>query len=63
MAAAEMAFVVLTKDNTYYSVPNVDRAIMARHINERVRVSGKLESKYNVINASKIDVYIGGSWN
>ena len=52
MAAAERVFVVLTKDNTYYFVPNVDRAVLARHLNERVKISGKINSKYNSIDNS-----------
>jgi len=63
MAAAERVFVVLTKDNKYYFVPNVDRAVMARHLNERVKVIGKLNPKYNAIDASQIDAYENGKWN
>lgn len=62
MAAAEEVFVLLTKDNTYYFVPNVDRAVMARHINERVRITGDMNTQYNAINADKIEAYRGGSW-
>ena len=62
MAAAERVFVVLTKDNSYYFVPNVDRAVLARHINERVKISGKLNAKYNAIDADKIEAFSGGSW-
>ncbi|MHA2231411.1 MAG: hypothetical protein ACXAB4_02860, partial [Candidatus Hodarchaeales archaeon] len=42
MAAIEKVFVVLTKGNKYYFVPNVDRAVFARYINQRVRVTGKI---------------------
>jgi hypothetical protein len=62
MAAAERVFVVLTKDNTYFFVPNVDRAVLARHINERVKVSGKLSTKFNSIEANKIERYSMGTW-
>lgn len=62
MAAAERVFVVLSKDNNYYFVPNVDRAVLARHINERVKVFGKLNPKYNAIDANKIEVYTNGAW-
>ena len=62
MAAAERVFVVLTKDNQYYFVPNVDRAVLARHLNERVKVIGKLNSKYNAIDATQIDAYENGAW-
>ncbi len=49
MAAIEKVFLVLTKDKNYYFVPNVDRAVLARHINERVRVFGMIEQKYPAI--------------
>ena len=62
MAAAEKVFVVLTKDNKYYFVPNVDRVVLARHLNERVKVSGKLSSKYNAIEANKIEAFKSGAW-
>lgn len=62
MAAAERVFVVLTKDNNYYFVPNVDRAVLARHLNERVKISGKINAKYNAINADKIEAFSGGAW-
>lgn len=56
LAATESVFVVLTPDNKYYFVPNVDRAVMARHINEPVRVSGDLNPQYSSIRANKIEV-------
>jgi hypothetical protein len=62
MAAAERVFVVLTEDNTYYFVPNVDRAVLARHINDRVRVSGELNTKFNAITADTIEEYSKGTW-
>jgi len=64
MAAAEKVFVVLSSEaaGKYYFVPNVDRAAMARHINERVKVTGKLSDKYNSITASKIEAWKNGIW-
>jgi hypothetical protein len=62
MAAVEKVFVILTAGKTYYFVPNVDRAVLARHINERVRVTGAVSSKYNSVNATKIDVFEAGAW-
>jgi hypothetical protein len=62
MAAAERVFVVLTKGKEYYFVPNVDRAVMARHINDRVRFYGKLNSRFNAIEANQIDVFKRGAW-
>ena len=63
MAAAERVFVVLTKDGNYYFVPNVDRAVLARRINDRVRVTGDINMKYNSINASKIETFRNGAWD
>ena len=62
MAAVERVFVVLTKGKSYYFVPNVDRAVLARHINERVRVSGKVAANYPSIEADKIEVFKKGAW-
>ena len=62
MAAVEKVFVVLTAGNSYYFVPNVDRAVLARHINDRVRVTGSINPKYPSIKATKIDVFKGGAW-
>jgi hypothetical protein len=62
MAAAERVFVVLTTGKSYYFVPNVDRAVLARHINDRVRVSGTVASNYPSIEANKIEVFSKGAW-
>jgi len=62
MIAAERIFVVLTKGGSYYFVPNVDRAILARHINQNIRVSGDVSPKYPSIVADKIEVFKKGAW-
>ena len=62
MAAVERVFVVLTKGNDYYFIPNVDRAVLARHINERVKVTGKVSARYPSIQATKIEAYKKGAW-
>ena len=62
MAAIEKVFVILTAGKNYYFVPNMDRAILARHINERVRVTGEVSAKYPSVIADKIDVFKGGAW-
>ena len=64
VAAAEKVFVVLSSEKMgkYYFVPNVDRAAMARHINDRVKVTGKLSEKYNSITATKIETFKNGIW-
>lgn len=62
MAALERVFVVLTKGDDYYFVPNVDRAVLARHLNERVKVTGDISPKYPSIEANTIEVYEKGAW-
>jgi hypothetical protein len=55
--ASEKIFVILTKKGgKYYFVPNVDRAILARHINQLVRVSGEISPDYPAIRAESIQV-------
>jgi hypothetical protein len=58
----ERFFVLYTKDGDFYMVPNLDRAIMARHINEVVRISGKYHVKYKSIRAEKFEVLEEGKW-
>jgi hypothetical protein len=60
--AAEKVFVVLTKTGSYYFVPNLDRGIMARHINTMVRVTGNASAKYPSIHADTLEVMKGGAW-
>jgi len=55
--ASEKIFVILTeKSGKYYFVPNLDRAILARHINQMVRVTGEISPNYPSIRAEKIEV-------
>ena len=62
IAAAENVFVVLTATGTYYFVPNVDRAVMARHIAEKVKIVGEMKSGMNAINAESLYSYKNGKW-
>lgn len=62
LVATERFFVLYTKDADFYMVPNMDRAVLARHINEIVRISGKLHVKYKSINAKKFEVLKEGKW-
>ncbi|MHB8769386.1 MAG: hypothetical protein ACYC7J_00085 [Syntrophales bacterium] len=54
--AAEQVFVVLVDaaKGEYYFVPNVDRGIMARHINEQVKVDGTVNAKMKSIKATNL---------
>lgn len=62
--AAERVFVVVKADGTYYMVPNIDRAILARHLTEKVRVTGTLDEKYKAVNADKLETFVASkdSW-
>jgi hypothetical protein len=62
MAAVEDVFVVFTKDGKYFFVPNLDRAVLARHINKMVKVTGKVSDKYPAISADKLEVMQAGAW-
>lgn len=61
MAAVEKDFVLVT-GGTYYILPGLDRAMKARWINMKVRVTGAKSPKYNAINAKKVEVMRGGAW-
>jgi hypothetical protein len=56
--AAENVFVLLVDaaKGDYYFVPNVDRAVLARHINEEVKVEGTVNAKMKSIKAKEIFV-------
>jgi len=60
--ATQDIFIILTEGKDYYFVPNVDRSILARHVNQKVRVSGELSSKYNSIKAETIESMEKGAW-
>jgi hypothetical protein len=59
--AAENVFVILVDaaKGDYYFVPNLDRGILARHINTQVKVDGTVNSKMKSIRAS--DLYVMGA--
>lgn len=54
--AAENLFVVLVDavKGEYYFVPNVDRGILARHINEQVMIQGTVNAKMKSVHATEI---------
>jgi hypothetical protein len=63
MAAAEKVFVLWNeKDKKFYFIPNVDRAVLARHLAEMVRVEGNMSDKYNAIYAQEIYAQEGKKW-
>jgi hypothetical protein len=56
--AAENVFVILVDaaKGDYYFVPNMDRGILARHINTEVKIDGDVNSKMKSIRAT--DLYV-----
>jgi hypothetical protein len=56
VAAVENVFVILVDaaKSDYYFVPNVDRAVMARHIGETVTIEGTVNKAQKSIKASSI---------
>jgi len=60
--AAEKVFGIFTETKDYYLVTNIDRAILARYLGKKVRVKGKVSSKYKAITADKLEVLINGKW-
>ncbi|RPI79546.1 MAG: hypothetical protein EHM45_02490 [Desulfobacteraceae bacterium] len=62
LAAAENVFVIQTKSNDYYFIPNIDRATLARHINDVVRVNGTVDSRYKSITADSFEYMKNGMW-
>ena len=60
--AAEKNFVVVTGPGTYYLISNLDRAVLARHLMSKVRVSGETSSKYKSIKADRFEVQVNGKW-
>ena len=56
MAAAENVFVLLVDaaKGEYYFLPNLDREVLVRHINEQIKVTGDLDKKYRSIKVKEI---------
>lgn len=56
VAAAENVFVLLVDAATdeYYFIPNVDRAVLARHLNTQVKIDGTVDKKKKTIKATDI---------
>ncbi|MBA4369232.1 MAG: hypothetical protein C0403_16520 [Desulfobacterium sp.] len=56
VAASENVFVLLVdaSKGDYYFVPNIDRAVLARHLNTQVTVDGNVNSKWKSIEATDI---------
>lgn len=62
LIATESIFVVLTPDNKYHFLPNIDRAVLARHIAEPVKIVGEMNSQHNSIRVQSLAVNKNGQW-
>ena len=62
MIAAERVFVLHVKAGKYYFLPNIDRAILARHLNKMVKVEGVMSAQFNSVQATELFVMEGGKW-
>jgi hypothetical protein len=62
MVAAEQVFVLLMEGNQYYFVPTLDRGIMARHLNQMVKIEGRKSDRFSSIQATDLYVQENGSW-
>ncbi|MBI4618849.1 MAG: hypothetical protein HY739_01590 [Desulfobacterales bacterium] len=62
LVALEQVFVVLTAKDGYYFVSNLDRAVLSRYINTKVRVTGNISAKFKAITAEKFEVSKKGGW-
>lgn len=60
--ATESTFVIITGPSAYYLVPNLDRAVMAGHVAEYVKVTGEINEKYKSIEADVLQVKKKGEW-
>lgn len=58
VAAVENVFVLLVDaaKGEYYFLPNLEREVLVRHLNQQVKISGTLDKKYKSIKVSEISV-------
>ena len=56
MIATENVFVLLVDDKKgeYYFLSNVDRANLARHVNEQIKVNGELQKQHRSIKVTEM---------
>ena len=62
LVAATRVFVVKLEGPDYYFIPNLDRALLARYLNKRVRVIGEINPRYRSIRVKEFQVWRNGSW-
>ena len=63
LIALEKTFVLYVRDGEFYYLPNLDRAILARHLNRPVKVEGSLVPGTKSIMVAKLLLpRDGGGW-
>ncbi|MCB2184982.1 MAG: hypothetical protein KQJ78_01095 [Deltaproteobacteria bacterium] len=62
MAALETSYVLLRPDGAWYVLPNLSANLLARLINQKVRVTGEKSPRYNSIKAQELAVFRDGQW-
>lgn len=62
LVIAEKVFVLHTGGSNYFFLPSIDRALLARLINEKVKAVGDKSSKYNSIKTTDLFVERHGKW-
>ncbi|MBI4634416.1 MAG: hypothetical protein HY742_11050 [Deltaproteobacteria bacterium] len=58
VAAVENVFVLLVDaaKGEYYFLPNLERELLVRHLNQEVKITGTLDKKFKSIKVSEISV-------
>jgi hypothetical protein len=62
LAAVERVFVLHVTGKEYYFIPNVDRAVLARHINRPIKIEGSVDKEDKSIMAKEIYAKENGKW-
>ncbi len=62
MAALESSFVLYLEDGSWYLLPNLNRGVLARHLNQTVYVTGRKNPNYNVIQVESMKVWEKEAW-
>ena len=63
LIAMESTFVLVDDSKNWYVLPNLDRSVLARHVNEEVLVIGKKHDTQNSIRVEKLQVKTDKGWD
>ena len=55
----ETAFVLLTADKKFYTLSNIGRDTLVRHVNKKVIISGTLQPDHHSIKVQQLQVQLG----